>query len=484
MKPVKYLEHMKGTKHKLSYKLAVTYGLIFILAVAIVDVALAYVYRASQLKKNENYYMNLCSILSSMAENSIKITNYIATGEGLADQKNGRVLLVDASGRVLLDSGNELAGTHLTNPEFRKTIQHGEPAVGYYTHDNKGMAMFSYPVTISGRVSAVVLISVYIQDIYNDINRFTLVIAAISITVTVIVVAASFIVDRRLSDPITRLTGAVNEIYKGNMEAAAAVEVKRDDEIGVLAGALNKMGSELKRIEAGRKRFISDVSHELKTPLAAIKALVEALIAGEGEEDSDGNGDKHGNRYDDGYKEYSMEYLQDINHEIDRMNNLVISLLAATRLEEMPLKKEPLVLSEEAEHTIKALRSLAAQKRITLQNNCESGVIIHADRHMLQEVLVNLVDNSIKYGVDDGSGYVKIGCSKSSFWVEDNGCGIPPEDIDSIFDCFYRVDKSRSGESGNGIGVYIVKRIIELHGFKVSVSSELGKGSMFTVEFP
>jgi two-component system OmpR family sensor kinase len=458
------MKRIKHMKHKLSYRLAVTYGLIFIFAVAIVDIALAYVYRTSQLKKNENYYMNLCSILSSMAENSIKITNYIATGEGLADQKNGRVLLVDTTGRVLLDSGDELAGTHMTNPEFRKTVQYGEPAVGYYTHDNKGMAMFSYPVSISGRVNAVVLVSVYIQDIYDDINRFALVITAISIIVIIIVVAVSVIVGRRLSDPITRLTGAVNEIYKGNMETA--VEVKRNDEIGVLAGAFNKMGSELKRIETGRKRFISDVSHELKTPLASIKALIEALIAG----DMDSN-----NEY--------REYLQDINHEIDRMNNLVISLLAATRLEEMALKKEPLILQEEVEHTIKALKPLAAQKRITLQNNCEKDVIIHADRYMLQEVIINLVDNSIKYGVDNGRGYVKIGCSKSSFWVEDNGCGIPPEDIDSIFDCFYRIDKSRSGESGNGIGLYIVKRIIELHGFKISVSSEPGKGSIFTVEF-
>lgn len=448
-------------KHKLAYKLAVTYGLIFILAVAVVDIALAYVYRSNQLKKNENYYLNLCSILASMAENSIRITNYITTGEGLADRKNGRVMLIDTGGKVLLDSGGELAGVRLTNPEFRKTVRYGEPAVGYYTHESKGMAMFSYPVFISGQVNGVVLVSVYIQDIYDDVNRFVLVISVISIIVTAVVVVLSVIVGKRLSDPITKLTGAVNEIYRGNMEIS--VDVKRNDEIGVLARAFNKMGSELKRIETGRKRFLSDVSHELKTPLAAIKALVEALIAGDAGSDE------------------CKEYLEDINHEIDRLNNLVVSLLTAARLEEMELKREPLRFSEEADRTIKALQPLAGRKGIILQNNCKRDVIIHADRHMLQEVLINLVDNSIKYGIDNG--YVNIGCDNGSFWVEDNGCGIPPEDINSIFDCFYRVDKSRSGEGGNGIGLFIVKRIIELHGFKISVSSKPGKGSIFTVEF-
>jgi two-component system OmpR family sensor kinase len=448
-------------KHKLACRLAVTYGFLFILAIAVVDIALVSVYRASQLKKNEDYYINLSSILSSMAENNIRITNYITHGEGLADRRNGRVLLVDISGRVLLDSGGELSGTHLTNPEFRKTSQYGEPAAGYYTYDKKGMAMFSYPVSLSGRIGAVVLVSVYIQDIYDDVNRFAFRISTISIMVAIVVVAVSILMGRHLSDPITVLTDAVDKIYKGSMESA--VEIKRNDEIGILAGAFNRMGSELQRIETGRKRFISDVSHELKTPLASIKALVEALLA----EDTD--------------SAECREYLQDINHEIDRLNGLVVSLLTSARLEEMTLKKESLCLADEVERTIRALQPLAIQKRISLYNNCSRDVVIYADKNMLREVLINLVDNSIKYGVDDG--FVKIDCSYDSLRVTDNGPGIPEEEIDNIFDCFYRVDRSRSGESGNGIGLFVVKRIIEMHGFRISVSGRAGEGCIFTVEF-
>ena len=448
-------------KHRLSYRLALTYGLIFILAVAVIDAALIFVYRGNQLKKNENFYISLCSLLSSMAENNIKITSYVNAGEGLAGRENGRVLLLDADGKVLLDSGGELAGVHLTNPEFRKTSQSGKPAAGYYTFDNKGMAMFSYPVVLSGRVSAVVLVSVYIQDIYDDINRFAVQITAISVLVVIMVVAVSIWMGRRLSEPIVKLTAAAERIYRGNIDTV--IEIKRNDEIGVLAGTFNRMSSELQKVETGRKRFISDVSHELKTPLASIRALVEALLSG-GTDSAE-----------------CREYLQDIDHEIDRLNGLVSSLLTSARLEEMMLKKEPLLLAGEVECTIRALQPLAGQKRILLQNACDEDVIINADRNMLREVLINLIDNSIKYGVENG--YVRIECGAGSFRVVDNGCGIPEEDLPNIFDSFYRVDRSRTGEGGSGIGLFIVKRIIELHGFDISVSSKPGEGSVFAVKF-
>jgi two-component system OmpR family sensor kinase len=447
--------------HKLSFRLAVTYGILFVLAIAVIDVSLIFIYRSNQLKKNEDYYMNLCSMLSSMAENNIRITNYISAGEGMADRKNGRVLLIDVAGRILLDSAGELTGVHITNKEFRKASQYGEPAAGYYTYDNKGMAMFSYPVSLSGRISAVVLVSVYIQDIYDDINRFALQIIVISILVVIIVIAVSILMGKYLSDPITRLTDAVYKIYKGNINST--VKIQRNDEIGVLADAFNKMSSELQRVEEGRRRFISDVSHELKTPLASIKVLIEALL--EGEVDS---------------SEY-REYLQDINHEIDRLNNLVISLITSTRLEEMALKKEPLILAEEVGQTIRALYPLANQKNISIRNICSNDVVINADKNMLREVLINLIDNSVKYGSDNG--FVEIGCNNESFWVKDNGCGIPEQEIANIFDSFYRIDRSRAGESGSGIGLFIVKRIIEMHGFRISVSSKPGEGSVFTVEF-
>ncbi|MCX7922909.1 MAG: HAMP domain-containing histidine kinase [Clostridia bacterium] len=448
-------------KHKIAYRLALTYGLIFILAVAAIDAALVLVYRDNQLKKNENFYFGLSSMFATMVENNIKITNYINYNEGLVGQNNGRVLLLDTEGKVLLDSGSELIGVSLTNQEFRKALESGKPATGYYSFENKGMAMFSYPVHFSGHIKAVVMISVFIQDIYDDINRFAMQIIVISALVVIMVITASIWMGRRLSEPIVRLTTAAEQIYKGKIDTT--VEINRTDEIGRLAGTFNRMSGELKKIETGRRRFISDVSHELKTPLSSIKALIEALIASETED------------------ELCKEYLQDINHEIDRLTGLVCSLLTSARLEEVMIKGEPLLLAEEVDCAIRALLPLAAQKHISLENTCDRSVVIHADRNMLKEVLINLIDNSIKYGVQCGT--VSIECSHNSFNVVDNGCGISEEDLPNIFDSFYRVDQSRTGENGSGIGLFIVKRIIELHGFAISVSSKPGSGSVFTVTF-
>lgn len=450
-------------KHRLAYRLAVTYGIIFIMAIVIIDSALVFVYRENQLRKNESFYIGFCGMLSAMAENNIKITNYINANGGLTDQSNGRVLLLDIKGKILLDSGGELTGTSITNPEFRRTVGNGKPATGYYTFDKKGMAMFSYPVFLSGQLSAVILVSVSIQDIYNDINRFAFQIIIISAVIIALVIGASILMGRRLSEPITSLTNAVDRIYSGDI--STTVEISRNDEIGVLAGAFNKMSSELQKVEVGRRRFISDVSHELKTPLASIKALIEALI--------DTGRDMEENEH--------TEYLQDVDHEIDRLNNLVGSLITATRLEEMNLKLELLPLGVEVANVLKVLQPLAANKRISLYNLCDEPVVIKADRDMFREVLINLIGNSIKYGSYDG--YVRIESDNVSFKVVDNGCGIPEEDLPYIFDSFYRVDRSRTGESGSGIGLFVVKRILELHGFDIAVSSKLGEGTIFVIKF-
>lgn len=448
-------------KHKLAYRLALTYGLIFILAVAAIDTALVLAYRNNQLKKNETFYTGIAGMLSAMAENNVRITNYINTGEGEANGKNARVLLLDASGKVLLDSGSELAGVRLTNPEFRKALESGKPATGYYSLKKQGMAVFSYPVSFSGHINAVVMISVFIQDIYDDISRFALQIMFISSFVVILVTAVSIWTGRRLSDPITRLTAAAEQIYMGKTHTK--VEIRRDDEIGMLAGTFNRMSGELQKIETGRRRFISDVSHELKTPLASIRVLLDALAAG-GTEEPEG-----------------IEYLQDIDHEIDRLTSLVRSLLTSARLEEITLKIEAYVLAEEVDSTVRVLLPLASQKNITVENACDRSVVIYADRNMFREVLINLIDNAIKYGKEGG--FVRLECTQDCLRVADNGCGISETDLPYIFDSFYRADRSRTGESGSGIGLFIVKRIIELHGFDISVSSKPDNGSIFTIIF-
>jgi signal transduction histidine kinase len=281
----------------------------------------------------------------------------------------------------------------------------------------------------------------------------------------ILAIILSYVLGKRISGPIEKLTTASEGILRGKLDTK--VDIQRKDEIGKLAETFNKMSEELYKIDINRRRFISDVSHELKTPLTSIKALIESLI--------DGNDDVAV------YK----EYLCDINGEMDRLSFLVKSLLTVTRLEELELRREPVKLCTETESVAKLFAPLLNQKGIKLEVRCPEEIVVSADKGMLREVLINLVDNAIKYGRDNGR--VQIRCEnaeKVHLSVIDNGIGISERDLPYVFDIFYRADKSRRRDTGgSGIGLYIVRKIIELHGWNISVKSEANAGTEFLIEF-
>jgi signal transduction histidine kinase len=244
------------------------------------------------------------------------------------------------------------------------------------------------------------------------------------------------------------------------------VDIVRNDEIGKLAETFNKMSEEIYKTDLNRRRFIGDVSHELKTPLTSIKALIESLIEGNNEIST--------------YK----EYLIDVNGEIDRLSLMVSSLLIVTRLEEIELNMRPVDLYEEVDSIIKLFLPLADQYDIKLINKCQKNVAVLMDEARFKEILINLVDNSIKYSREGG--FVEISCIKREEIVElivrDNGCGISEGDLHCVFDIFYRVDESRTRKTGgSGIGLYLVKKIVELHGWSIKVKSRLNEGTEFII---
>jgi signal transduction histidine kinase len=176
--------------------------------------------------------------------------------------------------------------------------------------------------------------------------------------------------------------------------------------------------------------------------------------------------------------------LIDVNGEIDRLSLMVSSLLNVTRLEEIELNMSPVDLYEEVDSITKLFLPLADQYDIKLINKCQKNVAVLMDEARFKEILINLVDNSIKYGREGG--FVKISCIKREEIVElivrDNGYGISEGDIHCVFDIFYRVDESRTRKTGgSGIGLYLVKKIVELHGWNIKVKSRLNEGTEFII---
>jgi two-component system phosphate regulon sensor histidine kinase PhoR len=238
-----------------------------------------------------------------------------------------------------------------------------------------------------------------------------------------------------------------------------------------------------------RQEFLSNVSHELRTPLTAILAFIETLEAG---------------AIDD--KEASQRFLSIIRKNANRMHELIDDILELSAIEagNVPVKVESIELRPIVSDVISSLANKAAVHSITLENAVPFQALVHADARRLEQMLTNLMENAIKFNREQGSVTVSfenknagglvsssdeprsaVGGPRSRIIVADTGEGIPAQHLERLFERFYRVDRARSRELGGiGLGLAIVKHLALAHGGEVAVTSELGKGSTFTIELP
>ena len=227
----------------------------------------------------------------------------------------------------------------------------------------------------------------------------------------------------------------------------------------------------IERLEIIRQEFLSNVSHELRTPLTAIIAFVETLENGAMED-----------------PESSQRFLSIIRKNASRMHALIDDILELTAIEggNVTLRPKPVDLYEVVEDVCSSLAAKASAQNVTLENNVDPDVVVHADARRLEQMLTNLIDNGIKFSRENGR--VSISHERGTrdqVLVRDNGDGIPAQHLERMFERFYRVDRARSRDmGGTGLGLAIVKHLALLHGGEVTVTSELGKGTIFTIHLP
>lgn len=436
------------------------------------------------------------TVLSSVPELSAMIykndwhgiTDYcVAFGE----KNNCRILVFNQAASVVADNYSEFYGASVSNKEVNDCLFEGMSFsagtyllplkdngsfVSEYIPDKEGRDEYWAIYTAAraeydNELVGAVLISSPFQDIVDEVNALTLRIILISVAVGIAVSVIIVLLLRRYFQPLKSMSGAIAVMSKGDFKVRAQAG-KGQDELAELASAFNGMCARMETLEESRNKFVSDASHEMKTPLATMKILVDSLINQSGTDEAI-------------YK----EFLSDISHEIDRLTYLINDLLTLVRMdksEEVP-NYVPIQITDLLDKVRHKLQPLAAMKGIEIKLRSEGDPTVVGDAMKLQQAFSNLVDNAIKYSPEDTT--ISIGITKDSknavISVSDQGIGISDEDLRRIFERFYRVDKARSRETGGtGLGLSIVESIVKQHNGSIGVQSVKGSGSTFTVELP
>ncbi len=462
----------------------IAYLLIIAVAFSVVAVSLIrlvgdYLFR-QQEKDDQRVAQNIASALAAdfYARNAAALyknaMEYIVPGES-------RVLVLDTYGVVQMDTESTLNGTRFQNAEVISVLNGSETASNIYM---AGKSAFSGLQTLDkdlmtgiyvaalendGLRGAIVYIS-QAQEIFEGLKNIRIEITAWLLLIAALTIVMSMLLVRMITKPIGELSTGITRMAKGDL--SARVKVRGKNEFAQLAMAFNSMSERLEQLDRARSQFVSNASHELKTPLSTIKILIETMLYQETPDPA-----------------MEKEFLGDINKEIDRLNGIVSDLLTLVNIDSggMKLKSDDVRLGLLIQEQAQRLMPLARENGIELISNMRDLCDTIGDGTKLQQVFYNVIDNAIKYTPRGGTVAIELTRSgkRAIARISDTGIGIPENDLPHIFERFYRVDKARSRETGGtGLGLSIVKQIVVLHGGDIIAESIEGKGTTFTIELP
>lgn len=330
--------------------------------------------------------------------------------------------------------------------------------------DNVLTNTIGMPITVDGEAFAL-FVRPNINHQFGEMRIFFSVLLILTILLSILFVAVS---TRYLVKPIVNLTEATKRISQGKYNFH--LNVKRRDEIGTLAENFSKMATSIEQLEEMRQEFVSNVSHEIQSPLASIQGFSQTLQVKNLTEDEQ----KH--------------YLSIIEDESRRLSQLSKQLLTLASLdkEETKVEKSTFDVAAQMKQVVFMTEWSWREKELAIDMDLPS-ILLHADQKLLHQVWTNLLTNSIKYTENGGSISIRMTKNTKECHIEirDTGIGIAATDLPHIFDRFYKADKSRNRKEGSsGLGLAITKKIIDLHDGKVHVESQLGKGTVFHVYLP
>ena len=378
-----------------------------------------------------------------------------------------RLVVVDQSGRMLYDSLGTEAGSYVLFPEIIRALSGYDVFTWQYyagiTRSVAAVPIYSYGILVG---------SIYMIDI--DPSQGALIaslqnnIFSITLGLEIILILFSVLFSKVYSTRLRTIMTSIRTTRTGNY--AHAVDVGGNDELTALGDEFNDLITRLKISEEKRSRFVSDASHELKTPLASIKLLSDSIL-----QNNMG-------------PETIREFVADIGNEAERLNRMSQKLLTLSRIDgQTNTAYEITYIAPTIERVMRMISVFALESNVAVTSDIQGDYTILIIEDDLYQVVFNLVENAIKYNRRGGS--VTITLQKSDdnavLQVVDTGTGIPEESLSYIFERFYRVDKARSRSTGgSGLGLSIVRNIVERNGGQIRVKSSVGKGTAFEITFP
>jgi len=378
-----------------------------------------------------------------------------------------RLIVTDQAGNALYDSSGDATGAYVLFPEILTAIR-GNDVCSWNYRDGIIDSRAATPIVSYGTIVGCVYMAEYdstqgalIKSMQNTVLRITFLLE-------IIVILFSIAFSNTFSRRLNRIMTSMRIIREGDY--SHKVNMGGNDELTILGNEFNDLTERLQTSEEKRSRFVSDASHELKTPLASIKLLSDSIL----QCDMD--------------LETVREFVGDIGDEAERLNRMTAKLLSLTKAEGLPGDESEIIyMAPTVQRVAKMLRPSALQAGIRFQLELEGDCPVLILEDDLYQIVFNLMENGIKYNLSGGTLTVRLRREGDNAILEvsDTGVGIPEDAIGHVFERFYRVDKARSRQSGgSGLGLAIVRTIVQRNRGEIQVSSVLGQGSTFTVTFP
>ncbi|WP_031546310.1 sensor histidine kinase [Salinicoccus luteus] len=325
------------------------------------------------------------------------------------------------------------------------------------------------PIIMDGKHSGHVFMfadSNHIKEIISNLTRQFLFIGLVTVILTVVTV---MVLSKVITQPLVRMKHATEAMSGGNHEVALSTD--RNDELGELATAITRLSKDLKRVKSERNEFLASVSHELRTPLTYLKGYADIISR-----DSQSAADRR-------------KYIGVIQEEVDHLSGLVKTLFELAKIDQnaFVIKKEEVAFDVLIKKVVDRVRPVIEERHIKFSYDCPDNVAIEADPERIQQVLLNILDNAIKYTPHGNHVRLEVIPSENEIvtLVSDTGDGIAEEDLPYIFERLYRAEKSRSRtKGGSGLGLTIAKEIVALHNGRLEVESKVGEGTIFRITLP